>query len=177
MYGKPDATEEEVIEAAKAANAHEFIMSFPDGYESQIGERGVKLSGGQKQRLSIARAILKDPRLVILDEATAALDTESEQLIQEALGRLLVGRTCIVIAHRLSTIQKADRIIVLEKGQVAESGTHDELLALGGRYKYLYDLQFPQSDENSEPELEPVPVRGRGERRFPGHRPGFHPGM
>jgi subfamily B ATP-binding cassette protein MsbA len=149
-YGKPDATFEEIEAAAKAANAHEFIMSFPQGYESQVGERGVKLSGGQKQRLSIARALLKNPQLIILDEATSSLDTESEHLIQEALARLLVGRTCLVIAHRISTIQKADRIIVLEKGRVIESGTHAELIQLGGRYKHLYDLQFPQADKRED---------------------------
>ncbi|WP_163853047.1 ABC transporter ATP-binding protein [Paenibacillus elgii] len=144
-YGKPDASPEEIEAAARAANAQEFIEAFPDGYDTLIGERGVKLSGGQKQRLSIARALLKNPRLIILDEATAALDTESEQLIQKALSRLLPGRTCLVIAHRLSTIQHADRIVVLEKGQVVETGTHEALLRRSGRYKILYDMQFPQT--------------------------------
>lgn len=144
-YGQPDVTEDDIIAAAKAANAHEFITSFPKGYESQVGERGVRLSGGQKQRLSIARAILRNPRLVILDEATSALDTESELLIQEALEQLLAGRTAIVIAHRLSTIQKADRIIVLEKGRLLEAGTHAELLQQSGRYRQLYEMQFPQA--------------------------------
>ncbi|PUA37654.1 ABC transporter [Paenibacillus elgii] len=144
-YGKPDASPEEIEAAARAANAQEFIEAFPDGYDTLIGERGVKLSGGQKQRLSIARALLKNPRLIILDEATAALDTESEQLIQKALSRLLPGRTCLVIAHRLSTIQHADRIVVLEKGQVVETGTHEALLRRSGRYKTLYDMQFPQT--------------------------------
>lgn len=143
-YGKPDASPEEIKAAARAANAQEFIEAFPHGYDTLIGERGVKLSGGQKQRLSIARALLKNPRLIILDEATAALDTESEQLIQ-ALSRLLPGRTCLVIAHRLSTIQHADRIVVLEKGQVVETGTHEALLRRSGRYKTLYDMQFPQT--------------------------------
>ncbi len=143
-YGKPDASDEEMIAAAKAANAHDFILSFEHGYDSAIGERGVKLSGGQKQRLSIARALLKNPRIVILDEATAALDTESETLIQQALATLLAGRTCLIIAHRLSTIQNADRICVLEKGTIIESGTHSTLLAENGRYKTLYELQFPQ---------------------------------
>jgi len=143
-YGKQEATDEEIVAAAAAANAHAFIASFPDGYESEIGERGVKLSGGQKQRLSIARALLMDPRLVILDEATAALDTESEHLIQEALGRLLRGRTCLVIAHRLSTVRHADRIVVLEDGHAIEEGRHEELMKLGGRYARLYELQFPK---------------------------------
>lgn len=144
-YGKPDASPEEIEAAARAANAREFIEAFPHGYDTLIGERGVKLSGGQKQRLSIARALLKNPRLIILDEATAALDTESEQLIQKALSRLLPGRTCLVIAHRLSTIRHADRIVVLEKGQVVETGTHEALLRRSGRYKTLYDMQFPQT--------------------------------
>ncbi|MED1952060.1 ABC transporter ATP-binding protein [Brevibacillus centrosporus] len=157
-YGKPDATDQEVEEAAKAANAHAFIQSFPDGYQSAVGERGVKLSGGQKQRLSIARAILKNPRLVILDEATAALDTESEQLIQQALSTLLAGRTCLVIAHRLSTIQQADQIVVLEQGEIIESGTHDELLIRQGRYRQLYDLQFPKRPDHSPAHnKEPLP--------------------
>lgn len=143
-YGKPDATDLEVEKAARAANAHDFILSFPDGYQSAVGERGVKLSGGQKQRLSIARAILKNPQLIILDEATAALDTESEHLIQSALSELLAGRTCLVIAHRLSTIRKADQIVVMEKGEIVEIGTHEELLGQKGRYYKLYDLQFPQ---------------------------------
>ncbi|GLI04380.1 LuxR family transcriptional regulator [Paenibacillus tyrfis] len=144
-YGKPDASSEEIEAAARAANAREFIEAFPHGYDTLIGERGVKLSGGQKQRLSIARALLKNPRLIILDEATAALDTESEQWIQKALSRLLPGRTCLVIAHRLSTIRHADRIVVLEKGQVVETGTHEALLRRSGRYKTLYDMQFPQT--------------------------------
>lgn len=150
LYGKPGATDEEMIAAAKAANAHDFIASFPNGYHSEIGERGVKLSGGQKQRLSIARAILKNPRLIVLDEATAALDTESEHLIQEALGRLLAGRTCLVIAHRLSTIQSADQIVVIDQGTIAEKGTHAELIELNGKYRKLYDMQFPQEQAKEE---------------------------
>lgn len=142
-YGNHHATAEEVLAAAEAANAAEFIGSFKDGYDTQIGERGVKLSGGQKQRLSIARAILKNPGIIILDEATASLDTESEQLIQAALAKLLKGRTCLVIAHRLSTIQQADQIYVLENGRIEEHGTHAELLQRKGRYSELYELQFP----------------------------------
>ncbi|UVI30991.1 ABC transporter ATP-binding protein [Paenibacillus spongiae] len=149
-YGSIQATDEEVRAAAKAANASGFIETFAQGYETQIGERGVKLSGGQKQRISIARAILKNPRIIILDEATASLDTESEHHIQEALARLLQGRTCLVIAHRLSTIQQADRIYVLEAGQIVEYGTHDELLLQAGRYSQLYELQFPQSERGRE---------------------------
>lgn len=142
-YGKPEATAEEIQAAAVAANAHEFITAFPQGYETPIGERGVKLSGGQKQRLSIARAFLTNPRILILDEATAALDTESEQHIQRALSLLLPGRTCLVIAHRLSTIQSADQIVVLEHGQIMEMGNHETLLRQKGRYKALNDMQFP----------------------------------
>ncbi|MGG4493071.1 ABC transporter ATP-binding protein [Brevibacillus reuszeri] len=150
-YGRPDASDQEIENAARAANAHDFIVSFPDGYQSAVGERGVKLSGGQKQRLSIARAILKNPQLIILDEATAALDTESENLIQQALSSLLTGRTCLVIAHRLSTIQQADQIVVMEKGRIVETGTHAELLQAEGRYHQLYALQFPQAAAAKEP--------------------------
>ncbi|MDK8179638.1 ABC transporter ATP-binding protein [Paenibacillus sp. UMB4589-SE434] len=142
-YGRPEATAEEITAAAVAANAHEFISAFPEGYDTPIGERGVKLSGGQKQRLSIARAFLTNPRILILDEATAALDTESEQHIQRALSLLLPGRTCLVIAHRLSTIQNADQIVVLEHGQIMELGNHETLLQQKGRYQALYDMQFP----------------------------------
>jgi ABC-type multidrug transport system fused ATPase/permease subunit len=142
-YGRPQATDDEIIAAAHAANAHEFISAFPMGYDTPIGERGVKLSGGQKQRLSIARAFLTNPRILILDEATAALDTESEQRIQHALSVLLPGRTCLVIAHRLSTIQNADQIVVLEHGEIVELGNHENLLRRNGRYKELYEMQFP----------------------------------
>lgn len=142
LYGRLDATKEEVIAAAKAANAHNFIMEMPEGYDTQIGERGSKLSGGQKQRISIARAILKNPRILILDEATSALDTESEQLVQEAVDKLMVGRTSFVIAHRLSTVKRADVIVVMERGRILEQGTHDELLRLGGLYSKLYQVQF-----------------------------------
>ncbi len=142
LYGRLDASQEEVLEAAKAANAHKFIMDMPGGYDTQIGERGSKLSGGQRQRISIARAILKNPRILILDEATSALDTESEKLVQEAVDKLMIGRTSFVIAHRLSTVQRADLIVVMEKGRIAEKGTHAELLAAGGLYSKLYQVQF-----------------------------------
>jgi subfamily B ATP-binding cassette protein MsbA len=141
-YGLDDVPLERVREAARAANADEFIMKMPQGYDTVIGDRGVTLSGGQRQRLSIARAILKDPAILLLDEATSALDTESEKLVQEAIDRLVRNRTTIVIAHRLSTIRGADRIYLMEEGRVVQTGTHDQLLATGGRYKELYDLQF-----------------------------------
>ena len=142
LYGRLDATKEEIEAAAKAANAHDFIMQLTDGYETKLGDRGVNLSGGQRQRIAIARAILKNPRILILDEATSALDTESERVGQEALDRLMVGRTSFVIAHRLSTVKNADKILVLEKGNLVESGTHDELLALDGLYAHLYKIQY-----------------------------------
>lgn len=142
-YGKLKATEEEIIAAAERANAHEFIMSFPEGYDTIVGERGVKLSGGQRQRIAIARALLKNPSILILDEATSSLDSESERLVQEALEELMKNRTSIIIAHRLSTIREANKIIVLEKGKVIESGNHDELVSnANGLYRYLSQLQF-----------------------------------
>lgn len=147
-YGNLEATEEEIVAAAKAANAHEFIMQMTDGYETQIGERGALLSGGQRQRIAIARAILKDPQILILDEATSALDTESEKIVQEALDKLLVGRTSFVIAHRLSTIVRADVIIVMKRGVIVERGTHEELLAKGGIYSKLHQMQ--QRDKQEE---------------------------
>ena len=141
-YGRLDATDEEVIEAAKAANADAFIRDLPQGYDTQIGERGLNLSGGQRQRTSIARAILKNPRILILDEATSALDTESEKVVQAALDKLMVGRTSFVIAHRLSTIFNADQIYVIDHGRIKEHGTHEELLAMNGLYSNLYHIQF-----------------------------------
>ena len=142
LYGRLDATHEEVEAAAKAANAHDVIMQLPDGYETMLGDRGMNISGGQRQRISIARAILKNPQILILDEATSALDTESERVVQEALDRLMVGRTSFVIAHRLSTIKNADKIMVLEKGQLIEQGNHDELMAMDGLYAHLYKIQY-----------------------------------
>ena len=141
-YGKPDATKHELIAAARAANAHNFIMQLPDGYDTEVGERGVKLSGGQKQRLALARAILADPRILILDEATSSVDAEAEYLIQQALERVLKGRTALVIAHRLSTIRNADKIIVLDRGRIAEVGNHAELMQRGGLYNQLYQRQM-----------------------------------
>lgn len=141
LFGNPDATQSQVIEAAKAANAHDFISQLPEGYETMIGERGVKLSGGQKQRISIARALLRDSPILILDEATSAVDTETELLIQEALERLMVGRTTILIAHRLSTIYNADQIVVLDENRIAEIGSHNELIQSGGLYQRLVHVQ------------------------------------
>ncbi|MCR5833254.1 MAG: ABC transporter ATP-binding protein/permease [Selenomonadaceae bacterium] len=141
-YGRLDATDEEVIAAAKAANADNFIRELPEGYQTKIGERGLNLSGGQRQRMAIARAMLKNPQILILDEATSALDTESEKIVQSALDDLMVGRTSFVIAHRLSTIFNADKIFVIDKGHICEQGTHKELLALGGVYSNLYNIQF-----------------------------------
>ena len=141
LYGKLDATDEEMIAAAKAVNAHDFIMEKPEGYNMNIGDRGGKLSGGQRQRISIARAILKNPPILILDEATSALDTESERLVQEALERLMKTRTTIAIAHRLSTIKNADEICVLYEGEIVERGKHEELIELNGYYKRLHDMQ------------------------------------
>ncbi|MGZ3904497.1 MAG: ABC transporter ATP-binding protein, partial [Bacteroidia bacterium] len=140
-FGLKDIKEEDIIQAAKIANAHEFIMQFPDGYKTNIGDRGSKLSGGQKQRLSIARAVLRNPEILILDEATSALDTESEKLVQDALTNLMKNRTSIVIAHRLSTIMNADEIIVMSKGEIIERGSHSQLIALNGNYKRLCDMQ------------------------------------
>ena len=143
LYGKPNATEEEVMNAAKQANAYDFIMSFPDKFETLVGDRGIQLSGGQRQRVAIARAVLKNPSILILDEATSSLDSESERLVQEALDKLMIGRTSIVIAHRLSTIRNADKIVVLQKGEVVEMGTHQELIMQdAGLYQKLSRLQF-----------------------------------
>jgi ATP-binding cassette, subfamily B, bacterial MsbA len=147
LYGRLDASEAEMIEAAQAANAHEFIMEFPRQYETTVGERGTKLSGGQRQRIAIARAILKDPRILLLDEATSSLDNESEELVQEALNHLMHNRTTVIIAHRLSTIKVAHRIAVLESGQIIELGTHQELMKRNGMYARLYSMQFRDREE------------------------------
>jgi subfamily B ATP-binding cassette protein MsbA len=162
-YAKPGATRDEIVEACRIAHCDEFISQFPQRYETVVGERGVRLSGGQRQRVSIARAILANPRILILDEATSSLDSESEQMIQDGLRRLRSGRTTFVIAHRLSTIRSADRILVLEAGQIVEQGTHAELLAMDGRYRQLYDKQynfeadrFINPGEDFTPELERV---------------------
>ena len=145
-YGKPNATEEEIVTASKQANAYNFIESFPKKFETIVGERGIKLSGGQRQRIAIARALLKNPSILILDEATSSLDSKSEKLVQEALEILMEGRTSIIIAHRLSTIRSADQILVLDNGKITEQGTHQELIALeNGIYKNLSNLQFSHS--------------------------------
>ena len=150
-YAQPDATPEQIRTAAEAANAHEFIAELPDTYDTQIGERGVKLSGGQKQRISIARAVLADRRILILDEATSMIDSHSEILIQNALEHLMRDRTTFVIAHRLSTVRRADLILVLEQGQICERGSHDELMAKAGVYAEMYRAQFPVEEESGTP--------------------------
>ncbi|MBC7963154.1 MAG: ATP-binding cassette domain-containing protein, partial [Steroidobacteraceae bacterium] len=146
-YGKPNASDDEVQEAARAAFAHDFISEMPEGYETNIGDRGVRLSGGQRQRICIARALLKNAPILILDEATSALDTESEQMVQNALNNLMRNRTTFVIAHRLSTVLNADRILVLDKGEIVEQGSHEELVMNeNGLYKKLYSMQFQDGE-------------------------------
>jgi ATP-binding cassette subfamily B protein len=149
-YGTFDATREEIVEAAKMAEAHDFISNLPEGYDTEVGERGVKLSGGQRQRISIARAILKDPEILVLDEATSDVDTETEMLIQRSLDDLTEDRTTFAIAHRLSTIKDADTIVVLEGGRIVERGTHDELLGEDGLYAHLWGVQAGEIDELPE---------------------------
>lgn len=152
-YGKPAATDVELINAAKIAFAHDFIRELPNGYETIVGERGIFLSGGQRQRIAIARAVLTDAPVLILDEATSALDTESERLVQKALANLMQNRTSIVIAHRLSTVRKANKIVVMERGKIIQTGTHDKLLEMGGVYKKLYELQFAEEEDNQTKKL------------------------
>jgi subfamily B ATP-binding cassette protein MsbA len=167
-YANPSATRDEILAACRIAHCDEFISQFPNGYDTVVGERGIRLSGGQRQRVSIARAILANPRILILDEATSSLDSESEQMIQDGLRQLRTGRTTFVIAHRLSTIRSADQILVLEGGEVVERGTHAELLELGGRYRQLYDKQYkfetdrfinPGEDFTPEPSVPTSSVR------------------
>ena len=145
-YGRPGASDAEIEEAAERAHCGEFISRFPEGYETMVGERGMKLSGGQRQRLAIARALLRDPAILILDEATSSLDSESEALVQDALARLLEGRTALIIAHRLATVRQCDRICVMEHGVITETGTHGELMAGSGTYRRLAELQFGQGE-------------------------------
>jgi ATP-binding cassette subfamily B protein len=160
-FGKPGATEAEIIAAAKAAHAHDFIMSFDAGYDTEVGEHGLRLSGGQRQRVAIARALIKNAPIILLDEATAALDSESEQHVQQAIAELCKGRTTIVIAHRLSTIMHADRILIIEGGAVTEAGRHDELLRKGGRYASFYSLQLTHQEPAATVEAPPhVPAQG-----------------
>jgi subfamily B ATP-binding cassette protein MsbA len=158
-YGQPHVSQQSVERAAQAALAHDFIMRMPEGYNTVIGERGFRLSGGERQRLSIARALLKNAPVLILDEATSALDSESEVLVQTALQNLMAGRTVFVIAHRLSTVRRADRIIVLENGMIADQGSHDDLLTRLGTYRRLYDLQFVDLDAPKQG----APVEGGGD--------------
>ena len=160
-YGTPGATTAEIEAAARAANAHDFVVGLPNGYETGIGDLGIRLSGGQRQRIAIARAILRNAPILILDEATSALDTESEGLVQEALERLMANRTTLVVAHRLSTVRRADRIVVVVRGQIVESGTHDELLATGTEYRKLYELQFRDGDVVDDTEEAAVAAPGR----------------
>jgi subfamily B ATP-binding cassette protein MsbA len=169
-YGRPDASQEDVVAAARAAHAHEFIQLLADGYDTKVGERGIKLSGGQRQRVALARAILKDPAVLVLDEATSSLDAESEALIEDALNHLLVNRTTLIIAHRLSTVRRADRLLVLDAGKIVETGTHAELMAAGGLYARLYARQFREHDrDDSGPLLadapEPEPSEDDGDVR------------
>ena len=149
-YGKPDATREDIISAARAAHAHEFILRLPQGYDSMVGERGQGLSGGERQRISIARALLIDPPILILDEATSSVDSETEKEIQKALDNLVQGRTTIAIAHRLSTLHRADRLVVLDRGHVVEEGNHDELMAREGAYFRLYEAQARNVDQDPD---------------------------
>jgi ATP-binding cassette subfamily B protein len=146
-YGRPDASQDEIVQAARAANAHDFIAGFPHGYETRVGERGVTLSGGQKQRIAIARALLYDPRILILDDSTSSVDTETEYVIQQALQTLMRGRTTFIIAQRLLTLKHADQILVLERGRIVQRGRHEALLAEDGLYRQIYDLQLRDQEQ------------------------------
>jgi subfamily B ATP-binding cassette protein MsbA len=157
-FGRPGATEEEIVAAAKAAHAHEFIVASSAGYDTPVGEHGLQLSGGQRQRIAVARALIKDAPIVLLDEPTASLDSESEQLVQDAIARLCKGRTTLVVAHRLQTIIHADRILVIENGVVAESGRHDELLRRSGRYASFYRLQLREEAPREDAPREPIVI-------------------
>lgn len=167
-FGRPDATDDEIFAAAQAAQADEFIRSFPDGYETMVGERGVTLSGGQRQRVAIARALLMDPRILILDDSLSSVDTQTEQLIQQALDKLMEGRTTFVIAHRLSTVRRADLIVVMDKGRIVQTGTHEQLLAQGGLYRQIHDLQLVDNkpDEDDEETLAPEKLEVRRTKDF-----------
>jgi ATP-binding cassette subfamily B protein len=171
LYAKPDATQEELEAACRTANIHAFIAGLPEGYETVVGERGYRLSGGEKQRVAIARVVLKDPRVLILDEATSHLDSESEHLIQRALERVMVGRTSLVIAHRLSTILSADQILVIDEGRLVQRGTHEALLAEGGLYRDLYERQFsvarPEEESIAEQVYVSAPDLARATYRSP----------
>ena len=164
-YGRLTATEAEIVKALKAAHAYDFVMALPQGLDTLIGEQGVRLSGGERQRLAIARALLKDPPILILDEATSSLDSESEREVQQALDRLIVGRTTLVIAHRLSTVRNADRIIAMEDGRIVETGSHTELLAADGLYRRLYEMQFAREEDETPPAADAPPTREAREAR------------